>query len=222
MLAFAMILGTADHLYESELEASLKSVEEGIDVAKQHTLGMYGVFGPLWSIPALVARDPSSTTLKALSGLIETLLHYRCYLQAPLYQILLVTEFGRLGQVEKALALARAAEALMQQTGERWFEPEIYRVLALLSAQAPESAPHETRQLFTRALRSAIELKTLGWELRVAISFARFLQTQNRRKEAREILFEARCEFSQDRTSADLAQADALLENLLDRVQALP
>jgi predicted ATPase/class 3 adenylate cyclase len=162
MLAFALILGTADHLYEGELEASLKSVEEGIEVAKQHTLGMYGVFGPLWAIPALVARDPGATTLKSLSELIETLLHYRCYLQAPLYQIFLATELGRLGQVEKALTLARAAEALMRQTGERWFEPEIYRVLALLSAQAPEPASDEAQRLFMRALGHRSEDARLG------------------------------------------------------------
>jgi hypothetical protein len=72
-----------------------------------------------------------------------------------------------------------------------------------------------------RALTSAIDLKTLGWELRVAISFARFLQTRDRCKEAREHLYEARRKFPEATTSADIVEADALLESLVDRARAV-
>jgi class 3 adenylate cyclase/tetratricopeptide (TPR) repeat protein len=212
MLAFALILGAADYLYERDLTANLASVEEGIKVAKEHALGMYGSFGPLWAIPAFTARNPSAATLENLSGLISTLLQHRCYLQAPLYQIYLAGEFGRLGQVERGRVLAASAEALMNQTGERWFEPEIYRVRAILSYQSPNPDYLKADHLFRRAIASAEKLKAAGWELRTAISFAQFLDRQNRRSDARAVLAQARSKFLAAESSVDLREADNLMQ----------
>src|SRR4029078_9860484 len=107
MLAFALILGACDHLYERDHTASLASGEEGVQLAKDHGLTLYGSFGPLWAIPALAAKDGAA--LANLSGLLKTLLDNHYYLQAPLYQILLAAELGRTGQVAKGRSLAQAA-----------------------------------------------------------------------------------------------------------------
>ena len=63
MLAFALILGACDHLFEGEHAANLECVEEGLALAKEYSLPLYEVFGPLWAIPAFANRDPSLTTL---------------------------------------------------------------------------------------------------------------------------------------------------------------
>jgi len=212
MLAFALILGACDHLYERDHTANLASVEEGVQLAKDHGLTLYGSFGPLWAIPALAAKDASA--LDNLSGLLKTLLDNHYYLQAPLYQILLAAELGRTGQVAKGRSLAQAALALMQRTGERWFEPEIFRISGVLASFPPDADPVGAARFFQRSLDSARSLGTAGWELRAAISFSRFLRQRGQVDKARSLLTEVKAKFPTSITSTDLREADILLEEL--------
>jgi hypothetical protein len=214
MLSFALILGVADHLYERNHAKNVASVEEGVAIARQHGLSMYGAFGALWAIQALAEQGPNPKTLEELSALLTNLLENNCYLQAPLYQIHLAEEFGRLNQVGRAHALSNAAEILMKKTGERWFEPEIYRVRAVLFCQEPNPDYGNAIHFFARSLASAKELKTAGWELRSAISFARRLRNLVGTHEAQAILTEAREKFSPGENSIDLTEADDLLREL--------
>jgi len=222
MLAFALILGVADYLYEGDHARSLASVEEGVAIARQHGLSMYGVFGALWAIPAFVQRGPNPKALEELSTLLATLLENNCYLQAPLYQICLAREFSRFDQVERARTLAKAAEVLMKQTGERWFEPEVYRVRAVLFCEEPNPDYGNAIHFFARSLAAAKELKTAGWELRAAISFARLLRNHVGANEAVAILTEAREKFSRAEKSADLAEAEGLLRELRSGHESKP
>jgi predicted ATPase len=102
----------------------------------------------------------------------------------------------------------------MERTGERWFEPEIYRVRACLSCQAPDPDSQSAAALFARSLASARELNTVGWQLRTAISFADFLIGEGKRDRAREVLLEAQDGFCRNDMTADLAEARRLLEGL--------
>jgi predicted ATPase/class 3 adenylate cyclase len=212
MLAFALILGSCDHLYERNHAANLACVEEGVELAKNHGLTLYGSFGPLWAIPALAAKDASE--LDSLSSLLRTLLDNHYYLQAPLYQILLAAELGRTGQVAKGRELARAAQALMQRTGERWFEPEIYRVSGVLASLSPDPDPAGAARFFQRSLDSARSLGTAGWELRTAVSFARALKQRGQADKARSLLAEVTGKFPSSTASIDLRRADVLLREL--------
>jgi class 3 adenylate cyclase/predicted ATPase len=211
MLAFALILGSCDHLYERDLDANLKCVEEGVTLAKEHSLWMYEVFGPLWATPAIAARDKSD--LDELDKRLTTLLDYHCYLQAPLYQVLLATEFAHIDQLERARSLASAAEQLLRQTGERWLEPEIHRVSASLCCMQPEADDDRAAELFRCALASAKALKAPGWELRAALTFSRFLDERGRRAEAFSLLTQARGTFPAGESSFDTRQADHLLQS---------
>jgi class 3 adenylate cyclase/predicted ATPase len=214
MLAYALILGGSYYLYEGDAEKNLSWVQEGVKIANEHALAIYGIFGPLWATPALAARNPDPGTLDHLAGLLSKLLDNRCYLQAPFYQILLATELGRNGQVARARALAADSQTLMERTGERWFEPEIYRVRAFLSYQQPDPDRETAAALFARSLASAKELNTVGWQLRTAISFARFLASDGKRDRARELLLQAQAGFCSNEATVDLAEASRVLAQL--------
>jgi class 3 adenylate cyclase/predicted ATPase len=214
MLAFALILGACDHLYERELEANLACIEEGMEAARRHGLSMFGIFGPLWAMPSLVARDPEPATLENLWALISRLLENNCFLQAPLYEVFLACELGRAGQVDRGRTLAASAEALMQRTGERWFEPELYRVRGVLAALSPHPDHAQAAELFRRSLASARALGAIGWALRTAIDFAGLLRDLGDRGGACAVLAEARGAFARGARSADLREADRLLAEL--------
>jgi predicted ATPase len=102
----------------------------------------------------------------------------------------------------------------MEQTGERWLAPEIYRIHGSLLCREPGRDDGAAMGLFTRSLASARKLKAVGWELRTTISLARLLMSGDGRAEARDLLVSARAKFPSAETSADLREADELLQQL--------
>ena len=215
MLAFASILGVSDHWYEGDLAANLASVERGMKIAAEHGYPMYQVIGPLWATSALAARGPAPAVLERLCGLLGKLPN-RC-IQIPLYQIMLAAEFGRIGQIDRARALAASAESVMKQTGERWAAPEIYRIHGSLLCREPGRDDRAAMLLFKRSLASARKLGAVGWELRTAISIAHLTsagESASGRAEARDLLISTRAKFAPAETSADLREADDLVRVL--------
>jgi class 3 adenylate cyclase/predicted ATPase len=216
MLAFASILGVCDHWYEGDLAANLASVERGLKVAEDYGYPMYKVIGPLWATSALAARGPAPAVLEKLCGLLRKLPAENRCIQMPLYRILLAVEFGRIGQIDRARTLAASAESLMAQTGERWAAPEIYRIQGSLLCREPDRDDRRAMRLFRRSLASARKLGAVGWELRTAISLAHLLKSGSgsERAGARDLLLSTRTKFSSAETSADLREANDLLQQL--------
>ncbi|TAI64646.1 adenylate/guanylate cyclase domain-containing protein [Bradyrhizobium sp. Leo170] len=224
MIALAHILGVGDHWYDGDLAANLACVEHGMKVAADYGYPMYQVIGPLWATSALAARGPAPVVLEKLSGLIGRLPAENRCIQMPLYKALLATEFGRIGQKDRALALVTSAESLIKQTGERWLAPEIYRIHGSLLHAEPHRDDAAAIRLFRRSLAYARKLESVGWELRTAIDLARLLMNRNKSRrsltEARDVLASARAKFSSAETSADLRQADDLLQQLSSGVNS--
>ncbi len=217
MLAFATILGVADHWYEDDLAANLSSVERGLQVAEEFGYPMYRVIGPLWATAALAARGPAPKVLEQLCGLLGKLPAENRCIQMPLYRILLATEFGRIGQIERARSFAASAASLVEQTGERWAAPEIYRIHGSLLCREPSRDDRAAMRLFKRSLASARKIGAVGWELRTAISMARLLsagESASARAEARDLLVSTRAKFASAETSRDLREADELVKAL--------
>jgi class 3 adenylate cyclase/predicted ATPase/DNA-binding NarL/FixJ family response regulator len=214
MLAFATILGVADPWYDDDLAANLASVERGMQVADEFGYPMYRVIGPLWATAALAARGPAPKVLEQLCGLLGKLPAENRCIQMPLYRILLATEFGRIGQIERARDLAASAAAVMEQTGERWAAPEIYRIQGALLCREPSRDDRAAMRLFNRSLASARKIGAVGWELRTAISIARLAEGASARAEARDLLMSTRAKFASAETSRDLREADELVRAL--------
>lgn len=135
----------------------------------------------------------------------------------PLYRILLATEFGRIGQTERARSLAASAEALVKRTGERWAAPEILRIQGSLLCSEPLQDDQAAMRLFKRSLASARKLGAVGWELRTAVSIARLVSeggSASERAKARDLLISTRAKFASAETSRDLREADDLVKVL--------
>jgi class 3 adenylate cyclase/predicted ATPase/DNA-binding transcriptional ArsR family regulator len=217
MVAFASILGVADHWYEGDLAENLASVKSGLKVADEYGYPMYQVIGPLWATAALAARGPAPEVLEQLCGLLDKLPAENRCIQMPLYRVLLATEFGRIGQIERARSFAASAESLMEQTGERWAAPEICRIHGSLLCLEPSRDDRAAMRLFRRSLASARKLGAVGWELRTAISIGRLVSAGEgafRRAEARELVMSTRAKFASAETSRDLREADDLIRAL--------
>ena len=113
-------------------------------------------------------------------------------------------------------ALAEAL-AIVERTGERWWEAELHRLKGdLLVAQAGGEKPsmEEAEACLHQALAIARHQQAKSLELRVAMSLARLWQRQGKRAAARQLLAEIYGWFTEGFDTADLQEAKALLDEL--------
>ncbi len=116
------------------------------------------------------------------------------------------------GQVEEALTLLDDALQILERTGERWFEAELYRHKGeLLLRQGHSQAAEE---LYRKALSIAEEQGAKLWELRAAASLARLRRDQGRHAEARDLLSPVYGWFTEGFDTQDLREARTLLDEL--------
>jgi predicted ATPase len=105
------------------------------------------------------------------------------------------------------------ALALVDKTGERWWEAELHRLKGeLLRRRA--SPTEEVEACFHQALDIARRQQAKSLELRAAMSLSRLWQQQGQRADARELLAPIHGWFTEGFDTADLQEAKALLEEL--------
>ena len=106
------------------------------------------------------------------------------------------------------------ALTLVDNTGERWYEPELHRLKGALLLQ--QSADHhaEAQACFQQALDLARSLQAKSWELRAATSLARLWQQLGKCDEAYQLLAVVYDWFTEGFDTADLQEAKALLDDL--------
>src|SRR5262249_16899210 len=99
-------------------------------------------------------------------------------------------------------------------TGERWYEPELYRLKGELLLQQNSDNQTEAESCFHHALDIARNQQAKSFELRVATSLARLWQSQGKRDAARQLLGDVYYWFTEGFDTADLKDAKALLDEL--------
>ena len=137
-------------------------------------------------------------------------------IELPYMLAQLAETYGSLGQSSAGLAILAEALALVETTGERWWEAELYRLQGeLLWAQAgtPPSVG-EVEACMQKALAIARHQQAKSLELRAAMSLSRLWQRQGKRTEAHALLAPVYGWFTEGFDTADLQEAKALLEEL--------
>src|SRR5262249_51794688 len=119
-----------------------------------------------------------------------------------------------MGQPEAGLAALAEALTLVETTGERWYEAEIYRLKGALLVQQNTANQAEAETCFHHALDIARNQQAKSFELRAATSLARLWQQQGKRQEAHGLLAPVYQWFTEGFDTADLKEAKALLDEL--------
>jgi predicted ATPase len=138
-----------------------------------------------------------------------------------LYYLALMAEtHSKVERVEDGLADLAEALDLVQSTGEREHEAELYRLRGELTLkQSPFASPRFTDQKEAeRCFHSAIDIarrqQAKSLELRAATSLARLWQQQGKQKEAHATLADIYNWFTEGFDTADLQDAKVLLDHL--------
>jgi DNA-binding winged helix-turn-helix (wHTH) protein len=132
----------------------------------------------------------------------------------PYYLAFLAEAYGTRRQAGEGLALLGEALAVVHQTGERFYEAEIYRLKGeLLLAHSAENRG-KAEGCFQQALLVARHQRAQSSQLRAAMSLSRLWQHQGKRAAAYGLLALAYGWFSEGFDTSDLQEARTLLEAL--------
>ncbi len=135
------------------------------------------------------------------------------------------------GRVEEGLTVLAEALVLVNETGEGWDSPELYRLKGQFTLaqeskeqeaenpdpQSPILDPQsEAEACFLKALEVAQKQQAKSWELRSATSLARLWQQQGKKTEAHKLLSDVYNWFTEGFDTTDLQEAKVLVAELND------
>jgi hypothetical protein len=117
------------------------------------------------------------------------------------------------GEYDAALAAAREGLRTVQRTGHLQWIADLHRLEG--SALIGLNRLEEGQGALEEAIRIARGQQAKGYELRAATSLARLLGEKGRRAEARDVLAAVHGWFTEGFDTADLKQAETLLNELM-------
>jgi predicted ATPase len=117
-----------------------------------------------------------------------------------------------MGQPEAGLTALNEALALVEKTGERYYEAELHRLQGELLLQHATPEVSHAEACFQQSLAIARRQQAKALELRAAMSLSRLWQQQGKRDEARALLAGVYHWFTEGFDTADLQEAKALLQ----------
>ncbi|MEW6232674.1 MAG: BTAD domain-containing putative transcriptional regulator [Chloroflexota bacterium] len=128
---------------------------------------------------------------------------------------------AKAGHPEEGLATLAEAFALVEETDERYYEAELYRLKGeLLRAKRTKRVERvqgddvETEASLHHAIEVARRQQARSWELRATVSLCRLWRKQGRVDQARQLLAEIYGWFTEGFDTADLKEAKVLLDSL--------
>ena len=211
-LAFALNLAVELHRYLGDERKARESTEALASLASERGFLLWSAQAVFLRGQALVAEgqvEEGSAELRRGAASVEM-----TGAVAGAWKLSLAEAYAKLGRSEEGIAAIAEEMELMEKTGLRFLEAELYRVKGeLVLLQAP-GAISTAESAFRQAVASARRQGAKSWELRATMSLARLLKSQGKRDEARSMLSEIYGWFTEGFDTADLKDARALLDEL--------
>ena len=202
------------HLLRREGQIAREYTEASISVATEQGFPFWRARGALLHGWALAHQGQVQEGIAQLHQGLSALRATGAVLGQAYWLALLAEAHGTLGEPEAGLAVLTEALTLMDTTGERVWEPELYRLKGELLLQQHADHQAEAEHCFQQALVVAQHQQAKSWELRAATSLARLWQQHGKRQEAHDLLAPVYHWFTEGFDTADLQEAKALLAAL--------
>jgi predicted ATPase len=204
------------HQFRREVPAVQEHAEATIRVAQEQGFPYLIAFDSILRGWALVHQGQAQEGVEQIT---QSLMTYRATgaeILRPYWLALLAEAQGAIGEPEAGLTVVTEAMTVVDKTGERWHEPELYRLKGELLLQQNAAHQDEAETCFAQAITIAQSQQAKSWELRAATSLATLWQQQGKRKEAYDLLAPVYGWFTEGFDTADLKDAKTLLEELED------
>jgi predicted ATPase/DNA-binding winged helix-turn-helix (wHTH) protein len=196
-------------LWTGDLTAADQAIAELNDLAMRNALPGWIARGKCYAGALLIGRGALSEGIPLLQEALKDLRIGGSVAESPFFLGVLAHGMALAGRIEGARTVIDDALAWCETAGEAWCEAELLRVkgeIVLLSDDPDLTAAEDVMR---RSLVVARRQAASSWELRTAISLARFRPVQNR-----DLLIEVCNRFTEGSGTSDLRSAKALLQSL--------
>jgi TolB-like protein/predicted ATPase/Flp pilus assembly protein TadD len=208
-------MAAMSHFFCRDWPASQKHNEKVMKLAEEYGLGDFSSYAAVDHTLALAYQKPGDAALERAKQAIDSLRAKGVVLYVSNHLASLAELCGMLGRFAEGLETIAEALAIVEGTGERFWEADIWRVKGDLTLKAADNNSQvEAETCYLRAIEVARRQSAKSFELRAMASLARLWQQQGKRTEAHETLAEIYGWFSEGFDTADLQEAKALLNEL--------
>ncbi|MEE9150177.1 MAG: adenylate/guanylate cyclase domain-containing protein [Candidatus Tectomicrobia bacterium] len=219
-LAFAFDVAAIVGQLTRDAQMTAQHAASAIELSAEHGFVLWLALGNIMQGAAMVRKDPGQ---EPADGALAIMQQGRgawqaagADLLAPFVSTLRAEVYQHLGQYVAGQHALDEAITLMDNTRERWWAAEVYRLKGVLTLHqdGSEAAWQEAETHFQHALATARQQQAKSLELRATVSLCRLWKDQGQCREARECLAEMYGWFSEGFDTVDLRDAKALLEAL--------
>jgi len=211
-LLMTFVLGAVVEQFRRDPDSSLRHIASAEALAAEQRLALF-FDARMMRGGVLVTQDAAEEAMAQIEeGLAARQRPGANKLGRPYGLGLLSQVRAHLGNHQGALAAVSEGLAAAAESGERWWEPELYRLQGLHLTSRRELA--KAQSSFERALQTARRQQAKSLELRATTSLARLWAEQGRRTEAQEVLAPIYGWFTEGFDTVDLKEAKALLDAL--------
>jgi predicted ATPase len=201
------------HLLERDTQRALEMADAAIAMGEETTFFYALLTARIVKAWALQVTNPSDG-VDQIREAVKVLSESRVGLWLSFFLAVLAEAYGSKKSIEEGLQAATEGLQLVQQSGERCWEAELYRIRGELLLKRDPSDLSGGRAALESAVAVARKQCAKSLELRATTSLARLLKSQGKVDEAHMMLAEIYNWFTEGFDSADLKDAKALLDEL--------
>jgi class 3 adenylate cyclase/predicted ATPase len=213
-LAQALVYAAQVHQWRREVLAVHAQAASAMTLATERGLAQWVARGTVVHGWALAMQGQGEAGIAEIRQGLAADLATGSRLWQPYCLGLLAEAYGAGGHPDAGLTALAEALAVTDTTELRYYAAELYRLkgVLLLQQAAPDAAQAET--CFHQALDIARQQQARSWELRTATSLAHLWQSQGKCQEASALLAPVYHWFTEGFDTADVQEAQALVEKL--------
>jgi class 3 adenylate cyclase/predicted ATPase len=215
-LSLGYALGTAAvfHQYRREVRAAQECAEAALSLATDQGFPFWMAYNAMLYGWTLAHQGRAQEGIEQINQGLSAYRATGAELMRSYFLALLAEVHSVIGQPEAGLAVLAEALTHVNTTGERWYEPELYRLKGALLLQQTSDNATVAETCFHHALEIARNQQARSLELRAATSLARLWQQHGKRQAAHDLLAPVYHWFTEGFDTADLKDARALLDAL--------
>ena len=217
-LAFALFIAAWVHQYRREGRAAQERADAMMVLCSEQGFPFWLAEGTILRGWALAEQEQREEGIAQMRQGLAAHRTTGVKLAQPHFLALLTEAYAKEGQTAEGLTVLAEALAMVDNSGERSHEAELYRLKGelTLKSKVKASPESEAEEYFRKAIAIARRQSAKSLELRAVMSLARLWQQQGKKKKARQMLAEIYDWFTEGFDTVDLRQAKALLEELTE------
>jgi predicted ATPase len=220
-MVMALTLSPMVWIPRREVQLVQEGAEAAIALCTEHGLGEFWLAHTnVWQGWVLTEQGQKEEGIALMRHGMAAFRAAGAELERQYWLALLGEVYAKMGQQEQGRNALAEAWAIVNKTGERFWEAELHRLEGELTLHftLPSLEPSflEAESSFHKALEVARRQEAKSLELRAASSLARLWQQQGKRKEAHDLLAEVYNWFTEGFDTKDLQEAKALLAELAE------